>query len=152
MKRRKYLFVPAACLLTAIVVTIPLLRVTSAADEVDVIVNKSNGVTDVSLMNAQKIFKGEKSSWPNGKRITILMLAQGQPERAVILREVYKMNDADYSKFFLQATFSGQVTAPPKEAGSGTQMKQMVADNPGSIGYIQKTDVDDSVKVVLKFP
>jgi len=28
----------------------------------------------------------------------------------------------------------------------------MVADNPGGIGYVKKSDVDDSVKVVLKFP
>jgi hypothetical protein len=31
-------------------------------------------------------------------------------------------------------------------------MKAQVAGNPGAIGYLNKGDVDDSVKVVLKLP
>jgi ABC-type phosphate transport system substrate-binding protein len=152
MKRRSLLLLPATCFLTALDCMVPLLRVASAADEVDVIVNKSNTITDLTLGDAQKLFKGEKTTWPNGKRVTILMLASGQPERAVVLHDIYKMSDSEYSKFFLEATFSGTVTAPPKEASSAAQIKQMIADNPGGIGYVKKSDVDDSVKVVLKVP
>src|SRR5450432_2133386 len=76
---------------------------TSAADEVDVIVNKANTISDLPLADARKIFLGDKTTWPSGKRVSILMLAQGQPERAVILREIYKMSEADYAKYFLQA-------------------------------------------------
>jgi ABC-type phosphate transport system substrate-binding protein len=129
-----------------------LSRAAVAEDEVDVIVNKANGITDLSAADAKKIFMGDKSVWPSGKRVTILMLAQGQAERAVILREVYKMNEGDYGKYFLQAAFAGRITAPPKDVGSAAQMKQLVAENPGAIGYLKKADVDDSVKVVLRFP
>ena len=152
MKKRNLLLLLASSFLTVLCLNIPPLRVASAADEVDVIVNKTNSIVDLSLGDAQKIFKGEKTTWPNGKRVTILMLAPGQPERSVILHDIYKMSDAEYGKFFLEATFSGQVSAPPKEASSAAQIKQMVADNPGGIGYVKKSDVDDSVKVVLKFP
>jgi len=31
-------------------------------------------------------------------------------------------------------------------------MKELVAANPGAIGYLNKADVDESVKVVLKLP
>jgi ABC-type phosphate transport system substrate-binding protein len=124
----------------------------SAGDEVDVIVNKGNDTGELSLADAKKIFMGDKSVWGSGKRVTILMLAPGQPERAVILKEIYKMSESDYGKYFLQAAFSGRVTAPPKDVGSAGQMKQLVAGNPGAIGYLKKEDVDDSVKVVLKFP
>jgi len=126
-------------------------RVT-AGDEVDVIVNKANDTGELALADAKKIFMGDKSVWGSGKRVTILMLAPGQPERAVILREIYKMSESDYGKYFLQAAFSGRVTAPPKDVGSAAQMKQLVAANPGAIGYLKKSDVDDTVKVVLKFP
>jgi ABC-type phosphate transport system substrate-binding protein len=149
MKRRNRFLFLTACMFAVGGAAGLLLQ---AADEVDLIVNKSNSITDLSLSDAQKFFKGDKTTWPNGKRVTILMLAVGQPERAVILHEIYKMTDPDYSKFFLQATFAGTVTAPPKEASSSGQMKQLVADNPGGIGYVKKSDVDDSVKVVLKIP
>jgi ABC-type phosphate transport system substrate-binding protein len=124
-------------------------RVT-AGDEVDVIVNKANDTGDLALADAKKIFMGDKSVWGSGKRVTILMLAPGQPERAVVLQAIYKMSESDYGKYFLQAAFSGRVTAPPKDVGSAAQMKQLVVANPGAIGYLKKSDVDDSVKVVLK--
>jgi ABC-type phosphate transport system substrate-binding protein len=124
----------------------------SADEEVDVIVNKANTIGDLSPENAKKVFMGDKSVWPSGKRVTILMLAQGQAERTKVLRDVYKMAEADYNKYFLQAAFTGRITAPPKDVGSAAQMKELVAGNPGAIGYLKKDDVDDSIKVVLKLP
>jgi len=124
----------------------------SADEEVDVIVNKANTTGDLSAADAKKIFMGDKSVWPSGKRVTILMLAPGQAERSKVLHDVYKMAEGDYSKYFLQAAFTGRITAPPKDVGSAAQMKELVAANPGAIGYLNKADVDDSVKVVLKLP
>jgi ABC-type phosphate transport system substrate-binding protein len=122
----------------------------AGGEEVDVIVNKANPTGDLPLVDARKFFIGDKSTWSNGKRVTILMLAQGQPERAVALREIYKMSEADYGKYFMQSAFQGKIAAPPKDVASGAQMKQVIADNAGAIGYVKKEDVDDTVKVILK--
>jgi ABC-type phosphate transport system substrate-binding protein len=124
--------------------------VAGAGEEVDIIVNKANTIDDLSLADAKKAFMGDKSTWPSGKRVTVLMLAQGLPERAVVLREIYKLPEEQFGQYFVQAAFAGKVSAPPKEAASAAQMKQAVAANPGAIGYIKKEDVDDTVKVVLK--
>jgi ABC-type phosphate transport system substrate-binding protein len=128
-----------------------LVRRTAAADpEVDVIINNANTIGELSIDNAKKVFMGDKSSWPSGKRVTILMLSSGQPERAVVLREIYKMPEDQYQQYFTQAAFAGKVSAPPKDVATTAQMKQAVASNPGAIGYVKKDDVDDSVKVALK--
>jgi ABC-type phosphate transport system substrate-binding protein len=122
----------------------------SAAGEVDIVVNKTNAVSDLTVADAKKIFLCDKTTWPSGKRISVLMLSQGQQERSVVLSELYKMSEADYAKYFLQAAFTGKVSAPPKEVSSAAQAKQYIDANPGAIGYLKKEDVDDSVKVVLK--
>ena len=44
--------------------------------------------------------------------------------------------------------FSGKGT-PPKELGSSADVKKFVAANADAIGYIEKSAVDGSVKVVL---
>jgi hypothetical protein len=121
-----------------------------AGGEVDIIVNKANTIDDLSLADAKKAFMGDKSTWPSGKRVTVLMLAQGLPERAVVLREIYKLPEEQFDQYFVQAAFAGKVSAPPKEIASAAQMKQAVAANPGAIGYVKKEDVDGTVKVVLK--
>jgi hypothetical protein len=127
-------------------------RVRASGDEVDLVVGKSSSVSTLSLDDARKIFLCEKSTWPGGKRITVLMFAPGQPARSTVLREIYKMSETDYSKYFLEAVFAGRLPAPPSEAGSAAQMKQYLTANPWAIGYLRREDVDNTVKVVCRIP
>jgi ABC-type phosphate transport system substrate-binding protein len=124
----------------------------AGSEEVDVVVNKANRLSSLSLEEARKIFLGERSSWTSGKHIAVLMLAAGQAERAVVLRDLYKMTESDYTKYFLRAAFTGRVQAPPKDVSNSSQMKACLAANPEAIGYLRKQDVDDNVKVLLKLP
>lgn len=148
MKRSSFLLLAAAVVAAA--GTLLLRGAAAAGEEVDVIVNKANTIDDLSLADAKKVFLGDKSTWPSGKRVTVLMLAQGLPERAVVLREIYKMPEDQLGQYFTQAAFAGKVSAPPKEVSSAAQMKQAVSTNPGAIGFVKKEDVDDTVKTVLK--
>jgi len=148
MKRAPYLLLAAAVFIAG--GALLLRRAAAAGEEVDIIVNKANTVDDLSLADAKKIFMGDKSTWPSGKRVTILMLAQGLPERGVVLRQIYKLSEDDFGQYFTQAAFAGKVSAPPKDVSSAAQMKQAVATNPGAIGYVKKEEVDDTVKAVLK--
>jgi ABC-type phosphate transport system substrate-binding protein len=142
-----------AILILALVVNGPRpLTVDAAAEEVDIVVNKSNDVGPLSREEARRIFMGEKSSWRGGKRIAVLMLEPAQAEHAVILRELFRMNESDYAKYFLQAAFTGKVQAAPKDVPSAAQMKARLAANASAIGYLKKEDVDDSVKVLLRLP
>jgi ABC-type phosphate transport system substrate-binding protein len=127
-----------------------LLRVSAALEEVDIVVNKSSSAKSLSHEEIHRIFIGEKSSWGGGKHITVLMMAPGQVERGVVLREVFKMNESDYTKYFLQAAFTGRVQAAPKDLASAEQMKARLAANPNAIGYLKKEDVGDSVRVLLQ--
>ena len=129
-----------------------LLTAGASPEEVDVVVNKANNIASFPREEIRRIFLGEKTSWPGGKRITVLMLARGQPERELVLREVYKMYEADYTKYFLQAAFTGRVQAAPRELSSAAEMKSRLAANANAIGYLKKGDVDDSFKVLLKMP
>jgi ABC-type phosphate transport system substrate-binding protein len=147
--RKKAISLVGVALLTVMLLLEGLPRV-RAAGEVDVVVNKSNTIADLSLADAKKIFLCDKTTWPSGKRISVVMLAAGQPERAAVLGAIFKMNEGDYTKYMMQASFTGKIAAPPKELGSAAQVKQYVAENPGAIGYMKHEDVDDTVKVVLK--
>jgi ABC-type phosphate transport system substrate-binding protein len=127
-----------------------VLSSSSDLEEIDVVVPKSNNAGSLSIEAVRKIFMGEKSSWAGGKHITVLMLAPGQAERGVVLREVFKMTESDYTKYFLQAAFAGRVQAAPKDLPSAAQMKARLAANPNAIGYLKKDDVDGSVRVLLQ--
>ena len=69
------------------------------------------------------------------------------------------MRDAFYTKVtsksaaqvkaaWSRLVFSGKAT-PPKEVGSSAEVKKLVASNQNAVGYIEKSAVDASVKVLL---
>lgn len=113
-----------------------------------IIVNPSNPVENCSFEELRKIFMGEKSHWPNGRRITLVMLDPTLPERKVVLREIYNMSEKDLNNHFIQGVFSGGVLAPPKTLASAAEVRKFVFNVPGAIGYVRGTDVDPSVKIL----
>jgi ABC-type phosphate transport system substrate-binding protein len=126
------------------------LPVSPPLQEVDIVVNTSNKIDPLTRDEVRRIFIGDKSSWAGGKHITVLMLAPDQPERAFILQELFKMNESEYTKYFLQAAFTGHVLAAPRDLPSAAQMKAQVAANPNAIGYLNRDDVNENVRVVLR--
>jgi ABC-type phosphate transport system substrate-binding protein len=127
---------------------LPPLPAAGPADSLAIIVNQTNPVENFSLPELRKIFLGERSHWPNGRRITLVMMDPAQPERKVILREVYGMNEKDLNSHFIQGVFTGAVFVSPKTLATPSDVLKFVFNVPGAIGYLRAADVDNSVKVL----
>jgi ABC-type phosphate transport system substrate-binding protein len=113
-----------------------------------IIVNRDNPVDDLSYSELRRVFLGERSHWPNGRRITLVMMEPGTPERKIMLREVYHMSEEELNRHFLRGVFTGEVFASPKMLASPVGVRKFVFNVPGAIGYVKLSDVDDSVKVI----
>lgn len=118
------------------------------ADSLGIVVNRSNPVENLSFAELRKIFLGEQSHWSNGRRITVVMLEPGKQERQAVLTQIYRMDDKDFNKYFLQGMSSGEIHATPKTLATSTEVLKFVFNVPGAIGYVRVTEADDSVKVV----
>jgi phosphate transport system substrate-binding protein len=113
-----------------------------------IIVNQSNPVDELSLAELRAVFLGERSHWPNGRRITLVMMEQGQPEREAILRDVCRLSESDFRRRILQGLFTGEVLVSPKTLATPVGVRKFVFNVPGAIGYLRPEDVDASVKVI----
>lgn len=123
----------------------------AAGEHIVVIVNAANPVDNVSVSELKKLWLSDKSHWDSGKAVAPVMLAAGSPERAAFLKIVCGMNDADFSKYFLQAAFTGKSATPPKEVGSAASVKSVVGSSPGAIGFVKVSEYspsDGSVKAI----
>jgi len=118
------------------------------AHNLAIIVNTANPVENLSMSELRKVFLGERSHWPNGRRITLVMMEPGQPERKALIREVCQMNETDFSQHFLHGLFTGEVFVSPKTLASPVGVRKFIFNVPGAIGYVRATDVDSSVKVL----
>jgi ABC-type phosphate transport system substrate-binding protein len=123
-------------------------RPQAAADEVAVIVNKSNPINALTMIQLRKIVLAQEAKWPGGGKITVWMTPPGQSERASTLKIVCSMSETDFTLHFMHASFKGDSGDPPKTAGSGAQVRQSIAGAVNGVGFIAASQVDDSVKVV----
>lgn len=119
-----------------------------SANNLAIIVNISNPVDNLSLGELRKVFLGERAHWPNARRITLVMMEPGQPERKALIREVCQMNESDFTRHFLNGVFTGEVFASPKTLASPVGVRKFVFNVPGAIGYVRASDVDSTIKVI----
>lgn len=118
------------------------------AQSLAIVVNPSNPVQNLSFGELRKIFLGERSAWPHGRKIALAMLDYGWPERQSVLRQIYRMNEDGYDDHFAKGVFRGEIFVAPKALASPEIMRKFVFNAPGGIGYLRTSDVDDSVKVL----
>jgi len=121
---------------------------TASEQNLAVVVNLSNPIENLSMAELRNLFLGERSHWPNGRRITLVMMEPGQPERAAVLGLICQMNESDFKNHFLRGLFTGEVFVSPKTLATPVGVRKFVFNVPGAIGYLRATDVDASVKVI----
>ena len=126
----------------------------AAAEDVAVIVNKSNPVTSFTITDLRNILLGPRPKWSTGMNIIVLMTKPGQPERSATIKVVCGMNETDFMLHFVHTwrkvdgASNGNNGDLPEVFTSGAQLRQSVAKTPNAVGFIKASEVDDSVKVV----
>ena len=115
-----------------------------------IIVNLSNPVSNLSTPELRRIFLGERGHWPNpyGRRITLVMLEAGWPERTAVLSSIYQMSETEFNNHFLHGLFTGEVFVSPKTLATPEGVRKFIFNVPGAIGYLRESDVDKTVKVI----
>jgi ABC-type phosphate transport system substrate-binding protein len=145
------LLVPALALLVALAA--PAASRASRLQAVEgealaIIVHESNPVNGLTLRELRRIFLLDTQTWPNGRKITVMLREQGQPERGEAIRLICGMSESDYNRHVLFQTFRGQVGWGPRSIRSATAMLRFVFNAPGAIGYVRASELDDTTKVL----
>ena len=153
MLRRPHILIIALLVLLAEVCAQKAVRTSADAqapadESIAIVVNQENTVDDLTVKDLRTVFLGERSHWANGRRITLVMMEPGQPERKAMLREIYHMSETDFNRHFLQGLFTGEVFVSPKTLATPVGVKKFIFNVPGAIGYVRFSDVDATVKVI----
>jgi ABC-type phosphate transport system substrate-binding protein len=111
-----------------------------------VVTNKSATVTSLSKGDLQAIFLGEKSKWDDGKTIKIVVLEDGDTNKA-FLQGVVGKTPSQFESYWKKLIFTGKAAAP-KSFGESAAIVDFVAGHPGSIGYVSSGQAVGSVKTI----
>lgn len=119
-----------------------------AAAQVAVVVGAKSPVGNLTDEQVASVYLGKTNTLPGGGAVALADLPESNPARDHFYTKATGKNGAQIKATWARLTFSGK-GVPPKEMPTSADVKKFVAGNPNAIGYIEKSAVDASVKVVL---
>ena len=119
-----------------------------ATAEVVVVVNPRNTLTAMEAEQVAQIYTGASRMFPNGSPASPVDQPEGSAVREEFLAKVVGRSSAQIKAVWSRLIFSGK-GSPPKALASSAEVKKLVATEPNAIGFMERSAVDDTVKVVL---
>ena len=119
-----------------------MIAIATAHAELVVIVNAKNSVTSMTAEQVADVYLGKDAG------LTPVDLPGSASERGVFYQKVAGKDAAQTKAIWSRLVFTGKAQ-PPKEVASSAEAVKQVANNDKGIAYVDKSAVDNSVKVVL---
>jgi len=119
--------------------------------ELVVIVNRESGVNSLSTSDAVNIFMGRYRKLPSGIVAFPIDIGERSAERERFYKQLVNKELAEVDAYWARLVFSGQ-TSPPLQVPDGKTAVQLVAGNRAAIAYVDRSVVDDRVRIVMTLP
>lgn len=116
-----------------------------ARAELVIVVNPQNPATRMFPSQAAQFFLG------GSVMFTPIEQAENSPLRAEFYKKVLEKEPAQVQAIWSKIVFTGK-GKQPKEFKSSKEVKKAVSESVNAIGYIDKSEVDDTVKVIATIP
>ena len=127
--------------------TLSVAGVSARADVVAVVSSKS-AITSLSRAQVADIFLGKASRFPDGVSAVPVDQADGSAVRAEFYQKIVGESVAQMKIYWSKIIFTGRGEPPPTAADS-KDLKKRLQENPAVIGYIDRNQVDETVRVVF---
>ncbi|MGE3317782.1 MAG: hypothetical protein AB7I18_00670 [Candidatus Berkiella sp.] len=115
--------------------------------EIVVIANKNLSVTSLSRDDIYRIYLGKTKFLPNGTKVIPVDQKQGSRSRHQFYSNIIHKTETEIKKYWSQVIFTGQGN-PPLQQDDDSAVKNLVAEDVNCLGYIDKSLVDSSVKII----
>ena len=116
--------------------------------QVAVVAGAHSGATALSTDQVAALYLGKMDKTPGIDALVLIDQPETAPAREQLYAKVLGKSAAQVKAAWTRLVFSGKAQLP-RELGSAAEVKKFLAGNPNAIGYIEKSDVDSSVKVLL---
>lgn len=103
-------------------------------------------ITHEDLVN---VYMGRYRRLPNG--IVCQPIDQGSgPSMADFYKRLVNKSLYEINAYWARQFFSGK-NSPPASVGSAKELEQMLQDNPNAIGYLDRKEVSNRMRIVFEF-
>lgn len=123
------------------------LNCSASLADVVVVASVKCPVTTLSKEQVANIFMGKTTLFPDGERALPVDQAEGAASRDEFYSRFAEKSAAQIKAYWSRLIFTGR-GQPPKSVLNDSEVKKQLAENPHAIGYIQRSMVDASVRIL----
>jgi ABC-type phosphate transport system substrate-binding protein len=116
------------------------------ADDLVLIVNKSNPVASITSQEAKNIFLGKKKNWQDNSPINLVVQEDTSLHKLFTVTIVNK-SPLQFSIYWKKLLFTGQALYPER-AANDADVINYIQNHKNSVGYIAGSSANSSVKVI----
>jgi hypothetical protein len=122
-----------------------------APAELVVVASPKSGVEHLSKQEVIFLFMGRWRLLPSGIQAAPIDQAIDSPERADFYRRLVNKEPSEIKAYWSRLVFSGGAR-PPYAMENREELLRLIGNNPGAIGYLDRSQVDSRLRIVFEFP
>ncbi len=119
-----------------------------AAAEVAIITHPGTQEIGLSKAKVADVYLGKIKSFKDGTTAKPVDQQKGSPLRTKFYRAILGKSETEMNRYWSKRKYTGKGKPPVTVIGDDA-VKELVANTPGAIGYIDGKSLDKSVKVIL---
>ena len=119
------------------------------AEDIVVVVNKNNSVDKLSRDQVIDIFMGRNRQFSTGVTALPLDLPDDMPERENFYSRLTGKSVSEINAYWARLHFTGRAH-PPSLMHNHEEVIQRIINNPGAVGYVNRSNANSKVKVVFE--
>jgi len=129
-----------------------LLSASTVVQAEPVVVMRAQQATErLSREEVTNIFMGRFRALPSGNPALPIDQPRDVPLRTEFYQRLVNKDQASINAYWSRLHFSGKAT-PPLQAASEEDAIRQVLLRPGGIAYVERSQVDDRLRIVFEFP
>ena len=118
-------------------------------ETLDVIVHEKSPVERLSGYEVEAVFTRTQTRWSDGSVVYPFSFPAGSGAREYFDRVALRLGPDEVGRFWMERKIRG-LGSPPRQVPSALLMVQVIANLPGSIGYVPSGSEAPGVKVVAR--
>lgn len=137
--------------ITTLLIALLALQAQTASADLVVVTGQKSGVDRLTQQEVIFLYMGRWRLLPSGVPAMPLDLAIDSPERADFYRRLVNKEPAEIKAYWSRLVFSGG-SRPPYATENREELIRLINNNPGAIGYLDRSQVDSRLRIVFEFP
>lgn len=123
----------------------------TAMAEIVVIANRDLPVTALSREEVSRIYLGKTKFLAGGAKVIPIDQRSGSAAREKFYNDLFNKSESEMKAYWSRVIFTGQ-GYPPIQESSDKAVLDTVTKNANCLGYIDRSSLDNTVKVLFSLP